>query len=219
MARILAHVEGQTEEEFVNQLLSPHLFKFGHTIFARLLGNSRQRSRRGGIRFWHAVRKETINNFGADPVVYLTTIVDFYALPATGEGKWPGRDAPANLTVKQKANRVNEALTEDISNALGDNFNLAHFVPNVIMHEFEGLLFSACESFTIAIGRVDMQQEFQSIRDKFETPEDINDSYETAPSKRIKKLVSGYQKPLYGNLAALEVGLETIRLRCPIFNE
>ena len=148
-----------------------------------------------------------------------TTIIDYYALPESGEGKWPGRDAPANLTVKQKANSVNEALTEDISNALGDNFNPARFIPNVIMYEFEGLLFSGCESFAVAIGRTDLRKEFQSIQDKFETPEDINDSYETAPSKRVEKLVPRYQKPLHGNLAALEVGLKTIRLQVPIFSE
>lgn len=49
--RLLVHVEGQTEESFVNEILAPHLYgNFGYSsVSARLLGNARQRNRRGGI--------------------------------------------------------------------------------------------------------------------------------------------------------------------------
>ena len=60
---------------------------------------------------------------------------------------------------------------------------------------------------------------FQAIRDQFETPEHINDSPQTAPSKRVEALVAGYEKPLLGTLAILEIGLETIRSNCPHFNQ
>ena len=53
MTRLLVHVEGQTEEQFVNELLAPHLYFFGFTkISARLVGNARQRDpawRRQGL--------------------------------------------------------------------------------------------------------------------------------------------------------------------------
>ena len=52
----------------------------------------------------------------------------------------------------------------------------------------------------------------------FSSPEEINDSPETAPSKRVEALIPGYQKPLMGTLAALEIGLEKIRDACPHFN-
>jgi hypothetical protein len=58
---------------------------------------------------------------------------------------------------------------------------------------------------------------FQAIRGQFQNPEEINDSPITAPSKRIIDLHSGYEKPLFGTLAALEIGLETIRNECPHF--
>lgn len=38
-------------------------------------------------------------------------------------------------------------------------------------------------------------------------------------SKRIEGLVAEYQKPLLGVLAALEIGLESIRVACPLFNQ
>src|SRR5256885_1583241 len=49
MARLLIHVEGETEETFVNEVLAPHLLSFGYeSVSARLIGNARQRDRRGG---------------------------------------------------------------------------------------------------------------------------------------------------------------------------
>ncbi len=58
MSRLLIHVEGETEEAFVNEVLASHLFGFGYTkVSARLVGNARQRDRRGGIRAWSAVRR------------------------------------------------------------------------------------------------------------------------------------------------------------------
>lgn len=86
------------------------------------------------------------------------------------------------------------------------------------MHEFEGLLFSDCVAFASAIGRPDLAASFQGIRDEFETPEEINDSPVTAPSKRVEALVAGYQKPLFGTVAALDIGFDAIRAECPHFD-
>ena len=62
-----------------------------------------------------------------------------------------------------------------------------------------------------------MEPKFQRVRDEFTTPEDINDSPVSAPSKRIENLVPGYEKPLLGTLAVLEIGLDIIRTECPHF--
>lgn len=57
MSRLLVHVEGQTEEDFVNEVLGPHLWAYGYTqVSARLLGNARLRSRRAGIKAWPVKR-------------------------------------------------------------------------------------------------------------------------------------------------------------------
>ena len=37
--------------------------------------------------------------------------------------------------------------------------------------------------------------------------------------KRILELISGYEKPLMGALAALEVGLDSMRESCTLFNQ
>ena len=87
------------------------------------------------------------------------------------------------------------------------------------MHEFEALLFSDCAAFSRGIGRTDLENDFQQIRNNFPSPEDINDSYETCPSRRIKNLVPGYEKPLFGILAILEIGLDPIRAQCSHFDD
>jgi Domain of unknown function (DUF4276) len=101
---------------------------------------------------------------------------------------------------------------------MGNRFRSERFVPFVVMHEFEGLLFSDCAAFSRGIGRSDLEVGFRKIRDQFATPEEINDSPNTAPSKRVEALVQGYQKPLLGVLAVLEIGLSRIRAECPHFD-
>jgi hypothetical protein len=146
-------------------------------------------------------------------------MVDYYALPQTGGKAWPGRKAAGKVSFAKKASTVENLLLKDICQELGDGFDPARFIPFVMMHEFEGLLFSDCESFSRGIGRPELEDEFQAIRDQFSTPEEINDSPITAPSKRVEGLVAGYEKPLLGTLAILEIGLDAIRSECPHFNE
>lgn len=102
---------------------------------------------------------------------------------------------------------------------MGGGFDSQRFVPFVLMHEFEALLFSDCDRFANAIGQGDVADILQAVRAQFATPEEIDDSPETAPSKRIKEIVPGYDKPFMGNLAILEIGLATIRSECRHFDE
>jgi hypothetical protein len=218
MSRLLIHVEGETEEAFVNEVLASHLYAWGYTkVSARLVGNARQRDRRGGIRAWSAVRKDILHHLKEDAGCLSTTMVDFYALPQTGDRAWPGRAEAAQLDFAAKAVAVESALLADICSERGDGFEQSRFVPYVMMHEFEGLLFSDATKLGLGIGRPDLSPKFQAIRDQFATPEEINDSPLTAPSKRIIQLVPGYEKPLMGTLAVLEIGLDAIRQECPLF--
>jgi hypothetical protein len=213
MVRLLIHVEGETEEIFVKEVLSPHLLTGGfHSVSARIVGHARQRS---GIRRWPSVRTGIMNHLKEDPGCVATTMVDYYGLPP----EWPGRTESKGLgTILEKAQCLQDALLRDLATEMGDRFNPRRFVPFVVMHEFEGLLFSDCAAFSRGINRPDLEKDFREIREHFATPEEINDSPDTAPSKRIESLVPGYQKPFLGLLAALEVGLDRIRAECPHFD-
>ncbi len=216
MARLLIHVEGQTEETFVNEILGPHLYSFGYTdIGARLLGNARQRYQRGGIRPWNVVRSDILKHLKEDTGCLATTMVDYYGLPKTGTKGWPGRQNADSLPYSQKAAAVEKALLEDIEEEIGRGF--PRFIPFVIMHEFEGLLFSDCNGFARGIERPELADRFQTIRNRFSSPEEINDSSDGHPSKRVEDLVRNYTKPLMGVLAILQIGLAAVRTECPHF--
>ncbi|MDP8240389.1 MAG: DUF4276 family protein [Candidatus Hatepunaea meridiana] len=220
MKRLLIHVEGETEEDFVNEILSEHLYNFGYEkVSARLVGNARMRDRRGGIRGWNSVRKDILNHIKEDAGCLTTTMVDYYGLPKTGERAWPGREAAGRLSFRQKATTVQKALSEDIQRELGTDFKASRFIPYVMMHEFEGMLFSDCTRFAQGIYKPSLAKKFQEIRDVFNSPEEINDSPTTAPSKRVLSVIPGYEKPLLGILAILAIGLETIRSQCPNFRK
>ena len=147
-------------------------------------------------------------------------MVDFYGLPAKGRGAWPGRLEAAKIagTADDKAGTVERALSDSVAKAMGSSFNQRRFVPYVMMHEFEAMLFSDCSAFGVAIGRTSLTASLEQIRMAFETPEDIDDGQTTAPSKRILQLFPSYQKELMGNLGVLEIGLEAIRHECPHFS-
>ena len=219
VVRLLIHVEGETEESFVNEVLRPHLHGRGYSVVsARIMGNARQRTRRGGIRSWPSVRKDIMNHLKEDSGSIASTMVDYHGLPRDERGGWPGRDvAGSKRAFERRASTVEEALLEDIKQAMGGSFNTNRFVPYVMMHEFEAMLFSDCDGFARGIGRTDLASEFQRIRDTFDSPEEIDDLPDTVPSRRIRALVPRYQKPLMGSLAALEIGLEAIRAACPHF--
>jgi hypothetical protein len=102
---------------------------------------------------------------------------------------------------------------------MGQRFNPKRFVPLVIMHEFEALLFSDPDQFAQGIGRGDLAAELHKIRQAFPSPEEINDSPQYAPSKRIERLFPGYNKVRSGVNVANAIGLTTIGQQCPHFND
>lgn len=220
MSRLFIHVEGETEETFVNEVLRDYLYSKGFTqVSARIVGNSRLRNRRGGIRGWDSVKGDIIRHLREDLTAFSTTMVDYYALPQAGTGAWPGRTQTARQPTPLKAPTVEQALDADIQAEMGPGFFPNRFIPFVMIHEFEGLLFSDCAAFSRAVGKPELEPALQGVRNSFETPEDINDSPITAPSKRVKELIPNYEKPLMGTLGIIGIGLERIRLECPHFND
>lgn len=81
MPRLLVHVEGPTERNFVNELLAPHLIRHGYTqVGARIIGHARRNTYRGGSGPWPEVRREILAHLQQDPACVVTTMVDFYGM-------------------------------------------------------------------------------------------------------------------------------------------
>ena len=81
------------------------------------------------------------------------------------------------------------------------------------------MLFSDCNGLARSIGNPNDATVFQAIRDRFASPEDNNDSPETAPSKRLEALISEYRKTDQGIQAVKDIGLDVIRGQCRHFRE
>ena len=230
MKRLFVHVEGPTEENFVNEILRPHLHHHGYSrVSARLMGNARQWSRRGGIRGWPEAKRGIVRHLREDRGSIDTTMVDYYGLPQSGANAWPGRATADQVILTDRAAAVEKAIQKDLRNKPGDSLLSRRFFPYVMMHEFEAMLFSDCTLFARGIDCPKLEQKFQAIAKKYGEPEKINDTPDGAPSKRIEKLVGDYEKhdhekpvvyekPVMGVLAALEIGLDKIRAACPHFN-
>ena len=81
-------------------------------------------------------------------------------------------------------------------------------------------MFSEVDAFSRAVLASDGTiRQLRQIRSRFQTPEDINDGSETAPSKRIKQVIPRYDKLANGWLIAESIGLDTIRTECSRFND
>ncbi|MDA0812435.1 MAG: DUF4276 family protein [Verrucomicrobia bacterium] len=212
MTRVHIICEGQTEETFVNEMLAPHLARLEVYPTASLVGRP---GKKGGAVTTHRMISDIKLRLKGDPNAYCTTFFDFYGLDAG----FPGKDNADSLNdFGEKARKVETELLNAVRKAVGDDA-LRHFIPYVQMYEFEGLLFSDPEKLARGLGEAGLEPDFKMIRSEFRSPEEINDSRITAPSKRLLKLMPRYDKPLHGSLAALEIGLDTIREECCRFNE
>lgn len=223
MTRALIVVEGHTEEAFVKEILSPHLSEFGVFASAVMMGNAQARERRGGVRRWESARNRIINFLRQDRELVVSTMVDYYGMPRD----WPGRVAApsAAATPSDAAARIESAMLADVAAVLGGDFDAGRFAPYVMMHEFEAILFSDCGALARVVAQTSTSQvqglraALQGIRDEFETPETINDSDETAPSKRIYRVAPNYRKRGMGMQAVQGIGLDGIRGECLHFGD
>jgi len=221
MSRLLLHVEGQTEETFVNDVLAPHLCDRGYdSVRARLVGNARQRDRRGGIRDWNAVRRDITNHLREDAGSFATTMVDYYGLPRSGQKAWPGRARASTLPFAEKAGAVEVELLEDIRREMGGGLEPDRFVPYVMMHEFEALILSDPRQLASQFDNCDEGiARLGTMVSCFESPEHVNDSTDTAPSKRIIREIPEYEgrKASAGPIVTERIGLSRLRSKCSHF--
>jgi hypothetical protein len=132
---------------------------------------------------------------------------------------FPGTPSPAHLSNHDKVRHIEAAFKQDICAQIQGSRPDLRFIPYLQLHEYEGLLFSDPAAFARGLDQGRLAHHFQKIRDAFETPEDINDDPQSAPSKRVIALYPSYKKVIEGTLAAKFVGLPVIKTECPHFRE
>lgn len=211
MTRIYVVCEGATEETFVNQILREAFSARQIYLYPVLIGEGKHR---GGRVNYDRVYIRVRNLLQEHRNAYCTTFFDYYGLPS----EFPGKEkAGKSGSIEEKAAAVCGALVQQLSVEVGSE-RIRRFIPYVQMHEFEALLFSDPARFAKAIYQPRLGEEFHKIRAAFESPEEINDSEVSAPSKRVISLVSGYEKVTNGIQAAQAIGLAAMRRECALFD-
>lgn len=207
MKRLYLLVEGQTEETFVRELLAPHYARNGLYITPIIVSTSP--GYKGGVTSYGKIKPQLSRLCRQDAHASVSTFFDLYALPVDFPGK--GKVGfPTAGTGEQKAVFLESQLADDI--------NEPNFIPYLMVHEFEAMLFVKPEMFAAWTNSQRTVTALVEIAQAHETPEHINDTPHTAPSKRIARLMPEYKKTFHGPLIATETGLDSIRQACPHFN-
>lgn len=201
MTRVHVFCEGQTEDVFVREILSPHFLRMNVWLNPIILRTGPQS--RGGVSTYGKIRWQVENKCKEDTTAWVTTMLDFYGLPTDFPTITPHGDS---LT---RAKAAESAFQMDIAQP--------NFIPNIVVHEFEGLLFSAPAAFAEWFDDTCIVDSLTRVRNGFATPEDIDDGPATAPSRRILAVCDTYDKVAHGSLIALDIGLGTIRRECTHF--
>lgn len=210
MKRLIIVVEGDTEQEFINKVLSPYLYTKG------LLSVNcfKIKHSKGGLTKYQHLKTDLINCV-YERNVFVSTLIDFYALP---------KDFPKYedaKTIVNKADRLvflEKAIVEDIEKEKEQEF--PNLLPYIQLHEFEALVFSSIDAIKSLYSIEDAKfNELEKIMEAHPNPEDINDKPETAPSKRLKnnQLIRGYNKVNDGIMIIEEAGIDTVLRKCPRF--
>ena len=210
MTRVYVVVEGPTEESLIKNVLAPVLWPREVYLTPIVLGPP---GHKGGNTNYARVKKDVLVQLKQDPTAYCSTMLDFQGL---GKG-FPGMPLLANLPNLAKVTRIEQAVKRDIVAQVPDLRPDIRFLPYLQLHEFEGLLFSDPHAFARGIYQPNLAEAFQTIREEFATPEDINEGDNTSPSKRVANLHPTYRKPLDGTRAASAVGINTMQQECPHF--
>jgi len=210
MSRVIAVVEGQTEQGFVRDVLAPLLACRNVYMTAQLVGKP---GHKGGACRYERAKRDIVALLRQEADTIVTTMFDFYALPDS----WPGRAEAKTAPFSQKAGIVETAVGEDISSAIGTSFDKSRFRPYIQMHEFEALLFSQPTTICSVLRSPESEKKILSIRDAFKNPEEINDDSTSAPSKRLMVVFADYRKRVHGSIAAQRIGIDAMRRECPHF--
>jgi hypothetical protein len=214
MKRLHCIVEGQTEVAVFTSLLTPYILeKTGaYCLFTPVKHTG------GGIVKFSKILPELREHLKEKKIV--ATYFDYYGIHENHnfrnyhEAKVNQTNAKIGVELLEKG--MFEALVEK-------GINTRYFIPYIQLHEFEALLFSSTKSFELVYDNDNITEEIQKINSRYPNPEDINDSPNTAPSKRIIKIVekhrTSYEKVIDGEDLATLTSIDTIMEKCPRFKK
>lgn len=210
MKQIAIVVEGQTEQQFIEQVLAPRLST--HGVYPQAIITKTKRTATGSFRGggdWTAYG-EVLRVLAHQPHwALVTTMIDHYAYPSNAPGRSchpPGEHIPEHC-----ADHRQEAIRQLIDS---DSVN---FSPFIMLHEFEALVIASGATQSTVLGRTEAPSQFQRMIREAGSAELINDGPDTAPSKRVARVIAGYSKTFDG-IAIIDNGsFDDLLEACPRF--
>jgi len=199
MIRIAISVEGQTEDEFCKQVLQPY-FRNKNIELTPVIVTTKRRNcgikHRGGCINLDRIKSEITKLLSSFD--YVTTFYDLYGFEIAG-----------TFTANELEIKIDNLFSND-----------RRLISYIQQYEFETLLFSEPSyygEYFQASAKIDIEQIISSCGGV----ENINNSRETAPSKRIDKFFNKYDekydKVFHGASIADDIGLGIIKQECPRF--
>jgi hypothetical protein len=209
--KIFVICEGSTEEQFVKHLLQPQFDFYNVKITPTIIGEGKNRG--GNVTYNRILSKIKHLLYNMTPNCIVTTFIDFYGLNEEFPGK---KESLQIIDIEAKFNN----FIKIFRNKLEIDFNITakRIIPYIQMYEFEALLFSDSKILSSHIKT--KEKNILDILKKFNNvPETINNSVNTAPSKRIENLCKDfiYKKNLHGILIANDIGYQKIVDKCFLF--
>lgn len=210
MKRIVIIVEGETEEAFVHQILAPYIWNSGYSNSIQCF---KIKHSGGGVSKYSHIERDILATVREKDVV-VTTMFDFYGLPSDTPGFKEAISCNSHAeSVRFIENNIQQEITDKVKEKIC-------FIPYIQLHEIEALIFSSNKGFYELFDK--NEADFTSLDHiimEFPNPEDIDNGPDTAPSKRLKKAIPGYDKVLYGIGMLQTIGMETILAKCLHFKE
>jgi hypothetical protein len=212
MREVIVFAEGPTEERFIKQVVAPALHGLQIYLKPQLLKTSQ--SGRGGALSIDRFLLNARNTLRQKPDAVLSSFIDLYGL----DTDFPGFEESKKLVdVHQRVALLEQALHRVVIEHVGCRAD--RFLPHIQPYEYEGLLFSDVD--VLAATEPTWNKALvalRKVRESFDSPEHINDGYETKPSKRLENLLHpSYKKTTHGPRAAARISLETMERECPHF--
>jgi Domain of unknown function (DUF4276) len=213
MKRIFVVVEGETEERFLRSVLYDHFILRDIHLEGQQWITNRKLGTKGGGKNFDFIQNHVsrlVSHYKSDPEVFISTMIDLYAFPRQGKTVYD-QEVEKIRSGKGKALLLQEKLAQRV--------NYRNFIPYVQLHEFEALLLARPDS--LAHFYANRQNEIEALKLDIAgiAPEEINDTSENAPSKRIIRHIPSYekQKTTAGVITAAQIGLPLLRQTCPHF--
>lgn len=208
MTRLIIVCEGPTEHEFCMDVIAPALYRSDICVEAPLIKRSQ-----GGIVAWDPIKRQLMMHLHESDA-YVTLLIDYYGIKDSFG--FPGWEESKAIPDKRSRmhflfRKMEDEMPPDIRE---------RFIPYIQLHEFESLIFSDINviSQNFDDNEATMYLLEAAVTD-FPNPEEINCRPDLAPSKRLLKAISGYNKVIYGACLAHDIGLKKILDKCPLFSE